>query len=419
MTPRPCIVIAFAAGCFGGGAAPQPPSDLTILFNAPPPQGNVCTESVYVGDVAFGMVHGFAITVPYLPSGPNAGNCCPGGGSCPQPDEQLLAVYSFDKGGSDPAGMKVAAIPGQFPGDTFPRLSVINGDSPVWAWPSTNSQVALSTGQNLMMTTIGGSFTPASMLADASNLYVAAWSGSQRADVDSPDYPCCGMFGGQANNFAFAKVNASVTAMPITPAFQCGTAPRCLVQNTQTLFYFEQDPMNQTPPSVSAYPKSGTTANDRKPLFMLDTSKVPVGLAANDAHFVWAESTDYSVGGAVPGCEIGVWNLGTDQPMRVFTSDRLSCMGLALDGDMVYTTIVAPDTGDCGSCTEPLLGVGIARFSLSNPTGTFESRALNVSGVAGPRRIHVEGNDIFLMDPAVIFRVNKDTALAGAHDFSP
>src|SRR5947209_17642795 len=104
------VVIAIAlAGCFGGGPQPTDATGVTTLFDVSVPPQDACTDSIYIGSVAIGSDHGYAITLPYIPSGPGF-NCCPNGQQCPQPDYSLTAVYQFDNMASAPGGSKLAPL---------------------------------------------------------------------------------------------------------------------------------------------------------------------------------------------------------------------------------------------------------------------------------------------------------------------
>ena len=101
----------------------------------------------------------------------------------------------------------------------------------------------------------------------------------------------------------------------------------------------------------------------------------------------------------------------------VFQTTKFSCMDAALDGTSIYFAIVSvPVQNDCGSCSpQDMHGDGIGRVSLVD--GTDEELALGVSGVStGPRRVYLDGPDIFSVDPFVIAKLPK-SALDGKHDF--
>jgi len=421
---RTIFFIVVLAGCFGSGKAPPAASGVTPLFVVPPATGDACTNSAYIGNVAIGMQHGYAITVPYIPSGPGA-NCCPNNGQCPMPNENLAQLYMFDKVEGNPMGMTFATPPQSGYSDL--HIAIENGDTPVWAY-GTGSQIMVSTSTN--STSIqangnnGGNLVPAGLVTDPSSIYVAGWGGSDRTAVEDPGYPCCG--GGMNGNNggqAFSRIDITtnaVAALPVTPQFACDSTPRCLVSAPNDLVYFDQSngPSSRT---VQALSKTGSTPQT---LADIDAALVPVGLAANMTNAVWAESPDYiqnGNGGSLPqpACHIGAWDLSSSTGQPVFMTSSFSCMGLALDGTTVYMTIVAPYQGDCGGCTPELDGIGIARFSLTNPMGTFESLDLHLHGATGPRRVVIdETGALFMIDPTTVFAIDKN-ALTGAHDFTP
>ncbi|HTR49859.1 MAG TPA: hypothetical protein VMJ10_04070 [Kofleriaceae bacterium] len=419
-------LLVVLAGCFGGGNAPQPAPGVTPLFVLPPATGNVCTSSAYIGNVAIGMVHGYAITVPYIPDGPDF-NCCPNNGQCPMPDQSLAQLYVFDKqGGSDGMSFAMAPSSGDF---ADMRIAVENPDTPIWAY-ATGSSITLSSTTTSDFATIpsvgGNQLVPAGLVTDATSIYVAGWGGSDRVAVENPDYPCCGGGGTNGGNSgaAFSRVDISsnaVSALPVTPTpqFACDSTARCLVSTPNDLVYFDQS-AGPTSRTVQAFSK---VTEATQTLETIDNGLVPVGLVANMTNAAWAESPDYinSNNGALPqpACQIGVWDLSSPNGQAVFMTSSFSCMGLALDGTTVYTLIVAPDRGDCGGCTPTLDGIGIARFSISNPMGTFEALDLDLKGAVGPRRLVIDSTgELFLIDAATVFSIDKN-ALAGKHDFMP
>jgi hypothetical protein len=139
----------------------------------------------------------------------------------------------------------------------------------------------------------------------------------------------------------------------------------------------------------------------------------PAGVAAAPGHVAWSATVDPSLFESAPhGCFIWASD-GTTMSMRLSTQ-AFSCMDLAVDATSAYFTIFSVDDHDGN---ESMSGIGIGRVSLTD--STVESIALGFSGVAaGPRRIYLDGDDIYAVDPLVIGKLPK-SALDGAHDFQP
>ena len=419
------FTLLLLAGCFGGGNKPVPASGITELYTPPPPSpGEECTTSTFVGAVAFGTTHAFAVSVPYVPSGGNDLNCC-GSGMCPSPSASLLQVFQFDKltpGTSMKVGMPQVNV-GMMTGSSFGSMvrMVAVGDSPLYVTPAPSGGMSLllSTGQTTTGSgpSGGGFFVPAGIVADASTAWVGGWNTNTFFDPDNPTFACCGPNSVSPTPGTFTKVflGASPPApqqMPVSPTFLCTTTDTCLTANTADLFYVSSDPTGQT--YVDMFPKTGTLAVDERKLFMLDSSAAPTGLVANDQFLAWVESANYvATIDPQPTCEIGAWDL-SGLPKRVFSSSSFSCMGAALDGASLYFTIVAPDTSVC--CPHTVDGVGIGRLSLTD--GTIETLNLHVMGAVGPRRVVVDGGNLYIIDPLAVLKLDPH-ALDGAHDFAP
>lgn len=416
------LLLILLAGCFGGGDKPVPPTGVTELYTPPPPSpGQECTTSTYVGAIAFGTTHGFAVSVPYVPSGNN--NCC-GSGMCPNPASSLLQVFQFDKltpGTSMKVGMPQTNT-GMMTGGSFGSYvrMVAQGDMPLYVSPapSGGGSLLLSTGQTTTGSSSGGGFfVPAGIVADASAAWVAGWNTNTFFDPENPNYACCGPNTVSPSPGTFAKVFLGASPpppqqMPVSPQFLCSTTDTCLAANTADLFYLASDVTGQS--YVDMFPKTGTLAADERKLFMLDSAAAPVGFAANDQFLAWVESANYlATTDPSPICEIGQWDLA-GLPKRVFSTTSFSCMGAALDGANLYFTIIVPDTEVC--CPHPLNGVGIARLSLTD--GTFESLDLHVHGAVGPRRLAVDNGNLYVIDPLAVLKLDAH-ALDGAHDFAP
>ncbi len=145
-------------------------------------------------------------------------------------------------------------------------------------------------------------------------------------------------------------------------------------------------------------------------------NETPVGIAANDQHVAWSSSVDTRIDTADLGCAIELVDLaaapvGQGSAQLLFETSAFDCTGLAIDDTSVYFTIVSVEQND-----NTMRGDGIGRVSLDG--ATFESIALGMSGAyAGPRRIYLDGDSLYAVDPVVIGKLAK-SALDGQHDFA-
>ena len=437
MTPRHSLLsLLVLAGCFGSGAPPGPAGQATAVFSVP--QNTTSHEQCngmakYIGDVAIAQGSGgYAVELPW--EGPG---CDSSGGMFPQ---ITVDVLQFDGAGTTPAGTSVGSA-GSTSGTTHPRVAADGATGAVaWAFsnqggmggpggPDIDVGVVQPNLPTIAPTGIGltqptGNVDVAGMTIDAAATWLAVTeSNMTQPDVDLPTFPCCnnpaiGSIGqGSLWRVGFATGALTVTEVGTAMAFPAGL-PTPIVSNTDTVFYVVR-PMSGIA-ELGAIPKTGTSDADRIHLASLDTtispSPMPVGLAADDQHFVWAVSVDAGVSPDAHGCAIFALDLamplGTAQPQTLFTSTAFSCMGLAVDATDVYFTIVGIDHD-----SNAMLGEGLGRVALAD--GTFESIALHMVGAyAGPRRIILDNVDdaIYAIDPVVVGKLPK-TALAGGHDF--
>ena len=419
MTPRQHISLALLplAACFGGGAAPKPPSGATLVYQVPIPEKSVaCQSSVYVGAVGVADDKGYVVRMPYVPPD----NCNIGTGGMGMTEPTL--ILSFAKDGSTPGGQP------EMGGDlgnmgVLPAIAT-RGSDVIYAYTSPSGQPTLGpAGAPLQPPNTGPSINPSWLWIDTGTLY-AVFSGNQGAGADpaGPEFPG----GGPQNTTLMSNLTSIplplVMNQPISPSvianglLRCEESKRCVV-STSTGVFWVAEPTSGAGAFVQLHvmPRSGgsDTAYDF-PTMGPSQILTMVGLDADDTRVVVAFSPSaFTIQTLLPGCSIFVSE--GQAPTLAFHSDRFACMDAALDGDNVYFTIVHGEPCDCGQPFE-IHGDGIGRISLSDPT-LFESIAVHMVGRnVGPRRVFVDQDGIFAVDPFSIARIDK-TALDGKHDF--
>jgi hypothetical protein len=440
---RALAIALVVPACFGKGPLPAQPSEAQVVFVAPSPNSDPCNSSSYISSVAVTGMQGFATVAPFQPMDSN----CMGG-----PMSTPIPLMSFRTDGTEPHGQMMSAAGNSNSSIGWPHVAFAPPAMPLWVFLQggmieiSNNGGGQLTGLNVM-TNSGGQPFATGVFDDGmnSNVFVgvATVMNGNMTDPSSPSFPCCGN-NGQSPMSQFSEIlavpRANISTMgsftPTTistqPFFAGAEMTEWLIGNSHAVF-FVTAAMNQ---SSHAIIQAMTTdaaqtvqqvetvpaPNDNS---MLSPNAVPVGLAADETHVVWAFANSVPQSGPVqPGCWIWMHTLSGGLPANgmttlLFHSDKLSCMGAAIDNGFVYFTIVSSENNNCnGPCTEPLHGDGIARVSLA-PTPSFESLAAGFGGYGdGPRRVLIDGQMLYAIDPFAIAKI-PTSALADKHDFTP
>jgi hypothetical protein len=185
------------------------------------------------------------------------------------------------------------------------------------------------------------------------------------------------------------------------------TSQVTMVGNASSLIYLDHVGSNTV---VRRVLKSDQTRSDIDVSIM--SPSVPVGLAADDNRVAIAVSVDVRTGDASTKlCAIRFHDLVGGMKQTLLNTTQFSCIYAALDATHVYVAIVSV-TDD----RQTLRGIGIARVKIDD--GSVESLALGIEGRGtGPRRIYLDGESMFVVDPYVIAKISKH-ALDGRHDFT-
>lgn len=412
------VSLAFGSGCFGVGPVPSEPSEATIVYTIDNELlGTGCGASRYIGSVAIGAFdEGYLVTLPYLPQT----NCDNGGG---QPPQEPVSVETFQ---TAQKGVEVLGEAGVSDGIGPPRVAAA-GMSGLWAY------LEQSTGAFVIAPSVAevspnspGATIPAGIVADSESIFVAGMgSFGGKAEVNNPNYPCCGPAGEGGGNGSLIRIPVgetnSPTILPLAPFFACDSMSECLVANTSSLFYAERIGPDFRA-QITRFPKAGTSADEAVLIASIDSGSsntgqiTPVGLAANDTHVVWSASVEYELQGPdsplpPPFCSVSSHDLATGESAVLLSTTAFSCMHVSLDADYAYFTIV-----EIAREFQDLRGVGIGRVSLRDQE--FESLAHGIQDRSGgPRRVYVVEDSMYLVDAYAIARI-ETSALEGRHDFS-
>jgi hypothetical protein len=436
MMPLRPFAALWLAACFGSGPTPQPPARASVLYHVPEADPHdPCNTSKYIGAVTFTNDSGFVLPLPYQPTNIQGG--CSG-----QPPQQSISTIMFPKSGGNPTGSPMTGgDAGSYAmGMARPALAQLNGMMVHLAYQE-NGAVALGP-EHVTMTSdnTGLGSGPLSLALDDTQLYVAALQPNGGSlDPSEPLYPCCGGGNGGGSSGTIYAValplpssGGSVTGKKLggsqsSPlSLYCDEIDHCMTLTATGVAYIEHaNPGIAGQIRMVAKDGTGTEIDLGDTGGNVPNGAVPVGLQADMTRVVSAFAMSPTngtgpQGSVLPGC----WIFLSDTTMRTtslaFHSANLSCMDARLDpdDDHVYFTIIGNDP--CENCGggAPLHGLGIGRISLSD-RADFESIALGVGGLgAGPRRLRVDTDWIFAIDPFMVARIAKGD-LDGQHDFSP
>jgi hypothetical protein len=414
---RKLVLLGIAtAGCFGDGDVPTAPSGATVLFALPPPgpTDQVCRPSPYIGNVAVGSDAGYAVLHAFLPP------CSNGAGNASEMIPSRVVEFPLAGGTTKDLGMAGEVSEG---GGQKPRI-VASGSDAMWAYQAAPGSNILVTSKS--QATVGnvmtqmGATTAGSLVADATNLYIAAWNvPTYNSAASHPRFPCCG--GGDAGSiqhYEFFKLTrsspATSTAFAPKPKFYCEQTSRCLVGNSTTLFYLEHGATAGTA-SISSQPISGAAGEK-----IVDFGRAPTGLAADENVVVWSTSIDFtpqggSIGNVPEACVIAMSPLRTPhEETKLIDTDRFSCMDVAIDGSDIYFTIIKLDRSQHDPA---VVGVGFGRVSMTSHV--VETLATgNTAAETGARSVFVAGDRLIGVGPLIVASISK-AALTGRLDFAP
>jgi len=139
-------------------------------------------------------------------------------------------------------------------------------------------------------------------------------------------------------------------------------------------------------------------------LAVISSGLAPVGLAAANGKVAWSSTADLF--GTTPGCWI--WQ----SSVLVFQSTTSWCMGLAIDATDAYfaTVEIRSYVDNSGRSGTYLAATGMARVSLAGPPQQTPHVVPITSAsnrLYGPRRILLDAQYVYGIDPAYVLRVPK------------
>ncbi|HSN25347.1 MAG TPA: hypothetical protein VLT45_03650 [Kofleriaceae bacterium] len=397
--------VAVVSACFGDGPTPTAPSGATVLFSTEP--GQSCNAGTYIGPIAFGSDHVYVSFLPYQPVG---GSCHGGGGNIQA--EQSVFAYPLAGGTLDKIGSA-----GETNGGTHVQLAA-TGSGVAYAYNEAASTSLYVEPGHVTYQSMNGTELPIGMFAFGSDLYVGAVNNTNTTgglDVTSPTFPNGGV-GSISNGSGQVMQVGTGMATPWTPS--CGGLDRCLVANGSSFTYVAppstggswtllQQPLSGGSPTVIAT----STQNGQAPL----------GLDTDDHQIAWSttESCVQPMGGgsfncAMYSCNVLVYDTtaAMPKPTTLLSTQKFACVDAKLANGYVYFAIVALSTEN-----QQMIGRGIGRVAIADRT--LETLDLGIeTPTAGPRRIFPVGDQLFLVDPFVLARIDA-SALNGKHDFTP
>jgi hypothetical protein len=405
--------VAAVSACFGDGPVPEAPSQATVLFSSSPSQN--CSSGTYLGPVAFGSDRGYVSFLQYQP----VGNCGGGGGG---PSTAPQAVFGF---GLADGTLSMLGSAGQTYAGAHVQLAALgSGYAAAYNDPSGPSGPSMMVvvdpghaGYGLNM----GTDVPLGLAEAGGNLYVATASSSNTTggrDLEDPMFPNGGDGSVTAGKGTIWKVGGG-QVRTWTPG--CGGLDRCVVGGGSALVYVEHPPTGAEQWQItrldlgSGSPVVSTVASQ------MTDADLPFGLDTDGRYIAWSTTQSCAFQSSSPNqrctisdCTVSVFD--TTMPMAapetLLATTRFGCVDAKLANGYVYFSIVALYADN-----NSMFGRGIGRVSIADRT--VETIDLGIRGpYAGPRRIFPIGDQLFLVDPLVMARID-DSALAGKLDVVP
>jgi hypothetical protein len=423
------IVVAIVAVSACKGATPTKPSGVTFAYVAPSNSGSgQCNgNNAYIGDVALDPQgsNGYAAILPYLPSSCNNG----GGGNGPVGS---MYIESFALDGSTPAGMNMMPIGSaqtQTDEDFVPRVAATNS-GPVWIAGQMQGGDLLygppPTG--IVFNTQPGALNPvAIMVLDPLGVVAVGGSGQNQsgiADIDSPEFPCCGGSGMREPVLAsIGPVAAGSGSGDITVSTGASIdvvqslEKNRVVSDGSNFYYLSIDSSNSSSYDIMEV--------------QLDTASPPTKLATIGAHFANPIPAGLALAGndlvvslapnvfannqSGEGCALWHYDMTTMQAAEVLETTNFTCLDTALDGELYF--VIADAENNCTGCSGQLRGIGVGRVALTSSTPNTLLLGIDVSD-PGPRRVYLANGNMYVVDPFVVASISED-ALDGAEDVRP
>jgi len=318
------------------------------------------------------------------------------------------------------------------------ELAVAANDGSVW-WAGGNGTgtgcmmggpvVGLWTSSDASFLTIKSAATPAAWVCSTNNgstpsgpqtVYglvadsmwvVAAIASSTTATSGPSNLPDEQVWPGQqftpgpssgASLLRFDRQNASAPMQALAGVSSLATAltSHVLAQSAEEVYWLEA---SSAADSVMRASKSEWSEGQ---VMATATPNTLTGIAANDQYVAWATSAQPTPGAT--GCAVFASH-ADGPPAKIYdgTNAPFLCWGMAVDDTYAYfatTTVVEQFTGDMGGPTY-MLGTGLGRVPLAG--GALQTAPLSSSRWYGARRVLVDAQYVYAVDPSFVVRVDK------------
>jgi hypothetical protein len=201
----------------------------------------------------------------------------------------------------------------------------------------------------------------------------------------------------------FDRQSASPSLQPLAGVSSLATAltSHVLAQSTDEVYWL--DASNGSSDSVMRASKSQWSSGQ---LVAIAASNSLTGIAANDQYVAWASSVSPSPGAT--GCAVFASH-ADGPPEKIYDGAHAPflCWGMALDDAYAYfttTQVVMQFPNDQGGPTY-MMGTGLGRVPLAG--GPLETVPLASSRWYGARRVLVDAQYVYAVDPSFVVRVDK------------
>jgi hypothetical protein len=208
---------------------------------------------------------------------------------------------------------------------------------------------------------------------------------------------------GAASLLRFDRQNPSAPMQPLPGVSSLATAltAHVLAQSTQEVYWLEAS--SATSDSIMRASKSQWSGGQT---VATAPSNTLTGIAAGDQYVAWATSAQPTPGAS--GCAVFASHVD-GPPVKIYDGSNAAflCWGMALDETYAYfatTTVVEQFSGDPGGPTY-MMGTGLGRVPLAG--GPLQTVPLASSRWYGARRVLVDAQYIYAVDPSFVVRVDK------------
>jgi hypothetical protein len=392
--------VAALSACFGDAPEPTLPANVTDLFTTQPSQS--CSQGTYIGPVAIGSNQGYVSFLPYMPAS-NCGNN--GGGNIQAPQD----VFAFEF--AQQAAPSKLGSAGMTDAGGHVQIAA-NAIDAVWAYEQMGTnRVIVEPGGAMVGSGQGGVTLAMGIAVAGSDVFVGTASGASTGgrEVTDPSYPSGGEGSLNAMNGSIWKNGTSFLAWQPS----CGGLDRCIVANTTTLATVEHV---DTTDQVSMI---DTATAQRTQVFAVTTGGTPHGLDLDDRYIAWSTAVSCPSGNTsgncrVSNCGVFVYDMtdASAKPIPLLSTSAFACIDAKLANGYVYFSIV-----DVYSDYQQLYAPGIGRVKIADRRLETLDLGIRTPG-AGPRRVFPIGDQLLLVDPFVMARIDA-SALDGKLDFKP